>query len=119
HVREQQRHLDDVVERPARGFRHGLEVRDHLADLCFEPVAQIARRRIEADLTRQIHAATHSNRLRVRTDRSRRIAGLYGVLAHRRNSNTASISSPLRHATLRDYSTRRPRYVYAAARTAL
>src|SRR5262249_14431169 len=120
HIREQQRHLDDVVERPAGGFGDGSEVRDHLADLCFEPFAQIARRRIESDLTRQIHGATRPDRLRIRTDRGRRFAGLYGVLAHRRNSNTAPTAPPLRRGPpIAGYSTPRPRYIYAPARTGL
>jgi hypothetical protein len=82
HVGEQERQLDDVVERPTRCLGHRLQVGDYLPRLRLEPVAEIAGRRVEADLPGQIHGVTRADCLRVRTDRGGGVAGLDRVLAH-------------------------------------
>jgi len=57
-----------VLEAEAGGLGHRREVAEHAMGLRLEPVVELHRLRVEADLTRQINHIAHANRLRVGSD---------------------------------------------------
>jgi len=72
--------LHGVIEPASRFIGDGLQIVEHAMDLCIDAVNKLHGRRIQSDLSGQIHRVATANRLRIRSDCLRCSGGIDGLL---------------------------------------